>query len=143
MTKPQDCPFCQLDSQPERIVRKNEHCRSFLSNPRLARGHALVIPNRHVETPDQINSDEYRAVFDEVRRLQAKILGSIAPGVDLWQKTRPSVRQGRRFKVDHVHFHVLPSNPGDELYDDSLTWTKDRFADLNDDERDEMVELLK
>ena len=103
----------------------------------------MVIPNRHVEIPDRINSDECRAVFDEIRRLQAKMLGSIALGIDCWQKTRPGVRQGQRFKVDHVHFHVLPSNPGDELYDGSLTWTRDRFVGLNDDERDEMVELLK
>lgn len=143
MPQPNQCPFCQLDRQTNRIIRTDSYCRSFLSDPRLTRGHVLVVPVRHLDDPNQLNQREVEAVFNEVKRLRAKLLESVARGVDCWQKTRPDVPEGTGYKVNHVHFHVLPSNPGEELYEQSLTWTKDKFRQLSQREREEMAALLR
>ena len=116
---------------------------SFLSSPRLAKGHVLVIPNRHLETPCDLNDAETESIFREVRRLQARMLGEFALGVDQWQKTRLMVKESKEFKVSHVHFHLLPSNPGDEMYDKALVWKLDNFEELTAREMDEMVAFLR
>ena len=142
MSPAKSCPFCQLGPDSARIIRTGRLWRSFLSDPRLVPGHTLVIPSRHVESPTQLEAAEIQAIFGEIRRLQAKLLDSGALGVDQWQKTRPAVAENGR-KVDHVHFHVLASNPGDELYDQSLTWTSDRFGRLTESECKQMVDRLR
>lgn len=115
---------------------------SILSNPRLMPGHALVVPSRHVETPADLTAKEVTAIYTEAQRLTSTMLRSIAQGVDTWQKTRPEVPEGK-IKVDHLHVHVMPSNPGDELYDTQLRWTADKFSSLTRDEAKEMQAILR
>jgi len=138
-----ECPFCELDAQTKRIIRKGDLATSFLSNPRLMKGHVLVVPNRHMDNPTELTDEETIAVFKEVKRIQAKLLSGFAAGVDQWQKTRLNVSDRTNFKVGHVHFHILPSNEGDEIFRQSLTWTVDRFTELTDAECEEMIRLLK
>ena len=99
-------------------------------------GHVLIVPNRHVERPDELTDEETLAVYREAQRLITAMLGTFAKGVDTWQKTRPDMPEGK-IKVNHVHVHVLPSIPGDELYDTQLRWTADKFSPLpeNDDKK--------
>ena len=80
-------------------------------------------------------------IFGEVQRI-AKAMGQIAAGVDTWTKARPQVPEGG-IKMDHTHAHVIPSNPGDEIYDTGVVWTPDRFRIPEDTEIEEMVALLK
>lgn len=134
------CPFCQVEE--ERVIRRSKLTTSLLSNPRLVRGHALVVPNRHVETPHGLSDSEVLSIFREMQRLQKKMFGGLADGVDQWQKSRPLVKEGTGFKVNHVHFHVLPSNPGHEMYDGALVWKSNSFQKLTDQERDEVVIFL-
>jgi diadenosine tetraphosphate (Ap4A) HIT family hydrolase len=101
-----------------------------------------VIPNRHVELPSELSPTEVAAISELINPIHARLLGSVALGVDIWQKSRPSVDQDGH-KIDHVHFHILPSNPGTELYGEALNWRRSQFSPLEADERDWILMLLR
>lgn len=137
-----DCAFCETEKLAPRIIHEGKLFISFLSNPRIKAGHTLVIPRRHVEIPKELTSGEKLDIMNETTTLTEKILGGFAIGTDVWQKTRPNVDETGH-KMNHLHYHVLPSNPGDELYDSALNWGNSNFETLTDDERDRMINLLK
>jgi diadenosine tetraphosphate (Ap4A) HIT family hydrolase len=136
-----NCPFCNLDSQAERVIRYGELTTTLLSNPRLTPGHTLVVPNRHIERIAELTDEELLEVYGQIKAITAKLLDGFAAGVDVWTKTRPRIAENE-IRVDHLHFHVIPSHPGDEHYDSALRWTSDRFSPLPAKERSEMLELL-
>lgn len=124
------------------MLSENEDAIGLLSSPRLTPGHSLVIPRRHVESLDDLSGGEIQAIHELISPIYRRLLGSVALGVDVWQKTRHQVEQDG-VKMDHVHFHVIPSVPEDERYTDVLRWSRDRFGLLSDDERDSMLRLLR
>lgn len=136
-----ECDFCKPPTFADRIIGSNEHAISLLSSPRLTPGHSLVIARRHIERLDELTSDEMQAVHELISPIYRRLLGNLALGVDVWQKTRPFVKQNG-IKMDHIHFHVIPSDIGDERYNEALRWNRDQFEPLCDDERSEMLRLL-
>ena len=138
---PETCDFCTIHTESYRILNRTDDITSFLSNPRLAKGHSLIIPNRHITTLDELNDNEVLGMHREANRLSRLMLGSIAMGVDRWQKSRPHVPEGR-IKRNHLHLHVLPSAPEDHLYNRGIDWGGDRWTWLAPREAANMVELL-
>jgi histidine triad (HIT) family protein len=142
MSTEADCPFCRPLPQSA-LVYENDLVVSFLPSMRLALGHALVVPKRHVEPPSTLTADEARAIMQEVERLRSRMLEHLGNGVDVWQKCRPDLPQGHNgTKVDHLHFHVVPSKPGAELYDRGIIWTFDHFSPTTEEEASEVIPLL-
>jgi histidine triad (HIT) family protein len=140
-----DCPFCKLveGNEQNRVIRKQKLTTTFLSNPRLVEGHTLVIPNRHVEKPWELTYEELITIFDEIKWVQGKLLDAgIAQGVDTRQHYRPFISQGR-IKIDHVHFHVLPRNPYDEIYQRAMKHEVEMFAELSANEADKVTDIFK
>ena len=120
----------------------NDLVTSFVSRPWLAIGHALVVPNRHVIRPDNLNDQEVLAIHREADRLADK-LARIAIGIDRFQKTRTHVPEGA-IKRDHLHLHLLPSKPGDWLYDHGVNWGDEHgWAQPTEAELQEMLDLLR
>lgn len=141
MMSSSECNFCEPSSFSERMISSNEHAISLLSSPRLVTGHSLVIPKRHSESLDDLSSDEVQAIHELISPIYRRLLGTIALGVDVWQKTRPSIDQDG-VKMNHVHFHILPSNPGEEAYTEALRWSRDKFEPLSLNEQDAMLDIL-
>ena len=139
--KSAECSFCDPDSYSERVIASNGLAIALLSSPRMKQGHSLVIPRRHVELPSELLAEEVNVIFRLVGPLHKRMLATIATGVDVWQKSRPQVGQND-IKMDHVHFHVLPSQPGDPLYDQALVWSRDQFTLLDATERTHMLTVL-
>lgn len=141
MAEKNDCPFCIPANRV--VIRSGKLFTSLLSNPSLRKGHALVVPTRHVETPMELQADEIAAIFAEIQRLQSLILNNgFGRGCDTWQKYQPFVPQGR-VKVDHVHFHVLPRTPQDRLFMTPEENQWDVFISLSDKEINEVLEVLR
>jgi hypothetical protein len=145
------CDFCFIETEPERILYRTELITSFLSLPFLTKGHALVIPNKHFVRPEQLSDEMIVAIQREADRLSGVMLGSIAMGVDRWQKTRPFVEEEPdKPKRDHLHEHVLPSSEHEMLYDTAIIWGGDmapwmRPGETPEEQADfaEMVALLR
>lgn len=136
-----ECAFCDAQNFSERLISENELACAFLSSPRLEKGHSLVIPRRHVTVPSELTSQEIVAMHELIAPLHKK-LGEIAAGVDVWQKSRPHVGEDG-IKMNHLHTHIIPSNPGDPRYDRVLQWGRVMFSTLYRSELDEMIGLLK
>ncbi len=137
-----DCPFCNRETQASWIVEQAELTYVILSNPRLLKGHILVIPKRHVEKPWELTPEERLGIFKMVDKYEQLLLANGATGVDIRQNYRPFLTQNR-VKVDHVHFHVLPRTLEDDLYQRSMKYELDIFAELPDEERDDVLRMLK
>jgi histidine triad (HIT) family protein len=142
MSKLENCDFCQPEDFAWRIIREDDHVVSFLSDPRRAVGHSLVIPREHREPPELLTEEERIALLAETSRLSKLMLGAFAVGVDVWQKTRPSVAENA-IKRNHFHTHVIPSKPGDEIYSTGIIWTPDKFDKLTNEEAEMVLEILR
>ncbi len=115
--------------------------RVIYSNPRLMKGHLLVIPKRHVERPWELTESELKELFYHIHKLQKKLSETLGTGCDIRQNYRPFMKDGR-LKVAHLHFHLLPRSFEDELYEKSMKYETDIFVDLPDGETDEVKSLL-
>lgn len=106
----------------------------MLSNPRLVPGHLLVIPRRHIEKPGELTESERKELFDTVLLFQEKIVTKLASGCDIRENYRPFVEQNR-LKINHVHFHLIPRESNDEIYEKVEQFQKVIFRDLKENER--------
>jgi diadenosine tetraphosphate (Ap4A) HIT family hydrolase len=80
-----NCPFCKIITEnSERIIRQTERVFVVLSNPKLMRGHLLVIPKRHVEKLSELDKEERVELFEEIINIENKIIEKIASGC--WSK---------------------------------------------------------
>jgi histidine triad (HIT) family protein len=113
-----DCIFCKIvaGELPGTIVAEDERTVAFMDISPATRGHALVVPRRHVPDLGAIDDDELVAVAAAARRLASRareVLG--ADGVNLMNSWGEAAWQ----TVFHFHVHVIPRYAGDPL---QLPW---------------------
>jgi ATP adenylyltransferase len=136
MPEANPCPFCDAS---DRILKENELALVVLSDPHKVPGHLLVMPKRHIDKTWELTNEELQAVFELIFYVEKKVLGKLGDGCDIRQNYRPFNELG----VKHVVFHVLPRSKDDYLYKVAEQYEKDLYVDLDDMERDAVVDLLK
>jgi histidine triad (HIT) family protein len=109
-----DCLFCKIVAGeiPGTIVAEDDRTAAFMDINPATRGHALVVPRRHVADLGEIDTDELAAVAAAAQRLARRardVLG--ADGVNLMNSWGPAGWQ----TVFHFHMHVIPRYDGDPL----------------------------
>ena len=139
MVDTKECRFC---NPREHILRENKSAHVILSNPHKVPGHFLVVPKRHVEKPWELNSKELHDIFELIFFVEQRIIGMLGDGCDIRQNYRPFMEQSR-LKMDHVHFHVIPRSHEDYIYKVAEQYEADLFVDLDDMERDAVINILK
>lgn len=139
MSDKRNCPFCE---PVQRILKSNASAYVLLSNPRKIPGHFLVIPKRHVEKPWELTKEELADIFELIFFVEGKIIGKLGEGCDIRQHYRPFQKQGW-IKVDHVHFHVIPRNWKDEIYQNVEKHDTEMFQDMPPDEHDSVAAILE
>ena len=101
-----DCLFCKIISGElaARRIYEDDRALAFLDIGAWHRGHALVVPKRHV--PDLITGpaslSEIAPAIDAVARLLMDRLA--ADGINLLSSTGEAAGQ----EVFHLHVHVVP-----------------------------------
>ena len=111
----QDCIFCKIVAGQITSLKifENEHVFVFLDIGPVSDGHTLVIPKAHASQLDQIDAESMLEI--------AKVLPMIGGTV---QKTMESdgynvlCNNGTAAGqvVEHVHFHVIPRNANDGIF---------------------------
>jgi histidine triad (HIT) family protein len=138
-----ECPFCQIQSEPERIIKRAELTTVFLSNPRLMEGHTLVVPNRHIEEPWQLTEAELKEIFQCIFDIEKHLLlADVGAGFDIRQNYRPFLQQSQ-LKIDHVHFHILPRYKEDKLHTESMHYEVELFEPLPEAEATKIKNILE
>jgi len=102
-----DCIFCN----PRReILAENAHALAFFDSYPVSRGHALVVPRRHVITIFDLSGEEYAGCFGLVLPLKEVLFARYAPdGYNVGANCGEAAGQS----VWHAHIHVIPRYTGD------------------------------
>jgi len=100
------------------------------------------MPKRHVEQPWDLTHDELTSVFDLIFEIEQKLIGKLGDGFDVRQSFRP-FRPQDDIKLDHLLFHVLPRSDDDYIFKVAEKYESELYAELDDMERDAVVDLLK
>jgi histidine triad (HIT) family protein len=109
-----DCIFCKIvaGELPGAIVDEDERTLAFMDINPATRGHALVIPRRHVKNLLEIEPDELAATAIAAQRLAARMPDRLgAAGVNLINSCGQVAWQ----TVFHFHIHVIPRYADDPL----------------------------
>lgn len=137
------CPFCEiLEKERERVIEEKDKVIVFLSNPRLMKGHTLVIPKRHVEKFSELTEEERRELVETLIEYQERILDNVAPGCDIRRHYRPFIGEIGN-TVDHLHFHLQPRELADELWEKCQSKERKIFKKLSEKERKKVKKLLQ
>ena len=114
MTADADCIFCRIVAGeiPSFKLLEDDRVLSFMDINPASEGHCLVIPKAHA--PDLFGADDeaLATVATAARRVADAVRRTLnPPGISLTQANGPAAGQS----VFHLHFHVIPRRPGDNL----------------------------
>jgi diadenosine tetraphosphate (Ap4A) HIT family hydrolase len=102
-----NCIFCQCDGS---ILTDTTLSFAVFDNFPVSKGHALVIPKRHVATIWELTTEEYADVFDLVKHVKELIQAKFDPqGINVGVNCGEAAGQ----TVFHAHIHVIPRYIGD------------------------------
>ncbi len=102
------CPFCE--KRPEELLAANALALAFYDAFPVNRGHALIVPRRHVETLFDANPEELAAMNELLFRLKGILDEEFAPdGYNVGFNVGGAGGQ----TIFHLHMHVIPRYEGD------------------------------
>ena len=137
----QDCPFCTIATQRDRILKEGTYMYVIFSNPRLMPGHLLVIPKRHVARLSELTDEEKKELLDLLIEFEEKILAKLSLGCDIRQNYKPYVTNSKT-SVKHFHFHLYPRNLNDEMHQTIDPHQKPLYRDLLPEGKERLFKLL-
>lgn len=120
-----DCIFCRIvrGEIPSTRIYEDDEVLAFMDIGPLVKGHALVIPKRHVDPLTAVPPELLARVMTVVQRVaSAMVAGLGADGFNIHQSNGTCAGQ----VVPHVHVHVVPRFEGDGH---SWNWKPKTYAD--------------
>jgi histidine triad (HIT) family protein len=109
-----DCIFCKIVSGelPATIIREDQRTVAFMDINPATRGHALVVPRRHVRDLLEIEREDLAATMAAAQEVAKRAVDRLdASGVNLINSCGEAAWQ----TVFHFHIHVIPRYQGDPL----------------------------
>ncbi|MGC2289969.1 MAG: HIT family protein [Thermoplasmata archaeon] len=112
----EDCIFCQMIQDRSKVpywLAESERALAFLDIHPIRTGHALVIPKAHAVDLPSTTEEDWAAVAGlsaRVLNLLRRKLGTT--GENLFVASGPGSEQS----VFHLHVHIIPRTPNDDLH---------------------------
>jgi len=116
-----NCLFCKIINKeiPAKVIYEDENYLSFLDINPNTKGHALVIPKKHVATFVELSGAEAADLAQVVHKIAPQLIDALgANGFNLGLNNGPAAGQ----IVEHVHWHIIPRYTGDGL----VHWSADQ-----------------
>ena len=137
-----ECRFCREGINPERtkILEENKSAYVTLANPRLVKGHLLIIPWRHIEKISELTEKEVLDVIALTNKYCNKIL-KISKGYTIRNNYMPFLGETER-KVNHLHIQIIPREFTDEIYTKSITPENTLFKKITEEEYEEVMKKI-
>jgi len=111
----QKCAFCDVtEDERNKILLATPLTVVLMANQRKVPGQLLVVPKRHVERLSELSNEERKEIFEVIVTAEKRIIKYYGAGCDVTQHYKPYLDEDG-FKVNHLHFHVLPRYKGDSL----------------------------
>lgn len=131
MAQDPNCIFCKIvaGTIPSFKLYEDAKTLAFMDINPAGPGHALVIPKAHARNLFESDDADLAAAIATARKVATAIEKTVKPaGLNLIQANGPGAAQS----VFHLHLHLLPRQPGDEL---KINWglkpgNKDEIAAL-------------
>ena len=102
-----NCIFCTPN---RKILAENANGLAFFDSFPVSRGHALVVPKRHVMTIFEMSEEEYTDCFRLVLALRDLLFARYSPhGFNVGANCGEAAGQS----VWRAHIHVIPRYKGD------------------------------
>jgi histidine triad (HIT) family protein len=131
-----DCVFCSVVSGevPAHVVSRDDSTMVFLDRSPVFKGHALVVPRRHVVTLPDLDEGSLASYFSVVQRVSA-----VMPHALDADGTFVAINNVVSQSVAHLHTHVVPRRRKDGLR--GFFWPRTKYA--SDAEATEYAERLR
>ena len=128
-----NCIFCKIAAGeiPCEQILSDDAALAFMDIGPLAEGHVLLIPRAHHVTTDEMPADTAAAVLRHLPALVRAVREATGcAGVNVLQNNGKVAHQ----EVMHVHFHVIPRDPGDDFHFNwpAGSYSEGRMAELAD-----------
>ncbi|RKY10092.1 MAG: HIT family protein [Planctomycetota bacterium] len=110
-----DCIFCKIVSGrvPCNKIYEDEQVLAFLDVRPVSDGHTLVVPKAHFEKLHQCPQEVLSSISSCLGKIvQAVVAAAGAAGYNVLCNNGRAAGQ----LVDHVHFHIIPRNEGDNVF---------------------------
>jgi diadenosine tetraphosphate (Ap4A) HIT family hydrolase len=106
-----ECLFCKFWKEQERaLIYFNDSFYSFYDSNPVNKGHALIIPIRHVNSLTGLIEREQRDFFDALKKVKEIINKSYHPdGYNIGINNGKVAGQ----TIMHLHIHLIPRYKGD------------------------------
>lgn len=135
-----DCPFCGDDIK-KRTIDEGGLTKVVVSSPRLAYGHLLIMPKRHLQKYSELNPEEIIELMTLLAKYQDKILEKLSKGTEVRQNHVP-YKENSRTHVNHFHFNLIPRDDNDEMSKKVDPLRRLLYQDVSDDELEVITQLL-
>lgn len=112
-----ECIFCAYATAEEstfseqHVLVATEHAYVVLNKYPFAAGHLLVVPRRHVGELENLDGDEFDALFRLTREAASRLKRAVsAQGLNVGVNLGKSAGAGIG---EHIHVHIVPRWEGD------------------------------
>lgn len=106
-----DCLFCDKDNPKKNgLILKNKLFYSRKDNYPVSKGHAEIVPKRHVESFFELTKKEVAQMYDLIRKTKEVIDQKYHPdGYNI------GINEGEAAgrTIHHLHIHIIPRYKGD------------------------------
>ncbi len=120
-----DCIFCSIVAGKIPCIRifEDDAVLAFLDIGPISDGHTLVIPKAHFRRLHQCSADVLVSVSNCIGRIVQAVVSAVdAEAYNVLCNNGTAAGQ----LVEHVHFHIIPRNSGDGVFD---RWPAYKYQD--------------
>jgi histidine triad (HIT) family protein len=118
-----DCAFCDVVAgAAAELVLDEEDFVAFLDRRPVFKGHALLVPRRHIATLPDLPAELRDGFLAAGQRLAQAMLDGLGA-----QGSFVAVNNTVSQSVPHLHLHVVPRTKGDGLR--GFFWPRTKYAD--------------
>ena len=110
----EECIFCKIvqKESPAGILFENDLVVAFLDIRPVNPGHTLIIPKTHVQSIDELQSDDvYSELFKIGRKIHLLLKDKLTDVTGFNYLIANGKDAGQ--EVFHVHLHIIPRKPND------------------------------
>lgn len=122
----ENCIFCKIIAGeiPSTAVYEDEDFRAILDVNPAARGHVIILPQKHAANIFELEEAEAAKVFPIAKKIAAALMKTYhCDGVNILQNNGEAAGQ----TVFHLHVHVVPRYYGDGV---NIMWKPGETPDL-------------
>ena len=114
LTTNNECIFCKIARGEIPVIKvyEDENTLAFLDISPITKGHALIIPKKHVENMYTLDETTRNELFATTQKIAIAIKKGVeADGVNIGMNNEQAAGQA----VFHAHVHIIPRHNNDGL----------------------------